>query len=173
MGIGNHDSDQEESDELEKAYWNLCAGGASQEGFWKIQSCDITIFGINTQCDGNVTHTATDPPCNSIKIVEFLKSIDKNRFVVATAHAPLCETPESKNAEYRCENAMTDEFERMGLTTTVSAHNHCCAFNGRMFITGAGGKSHYACSGWDWIDDAYLFMEYKVDKLDLHKEQQQ
>jgi hypothetical protein len=30
--------------------------------------------------------------------------------------------------------------------------------------------SHYACSGWEWIDDtkyAYLFMEYKENKLDF------
>ncbi len=60
---------------------------------------------------------------------------------------------------------MLDEFDRMGLTTAISAHNH-----GRMFIAGAGGRSHYACSGWDWIDDAKyanLFMEYKEDKLDF------
>jgi hypothetical protein len=31
--IGNHDSEQEQSEELEKSYWNLCAGGASLEGF--------------------------------------------------------------------------------------------------------------------------------------------
>ena len=168
--IGNHDSDQVESDALEKAYWNLCAGGASQGGFWKIQSGNITIFGINTQCDGSANHTATVPPCSSEEVIEFLKSIHKNRFVVATAHIPLCETPESKNAEYRCDNAMLEEFDRMGLTTAVSAHNHCSAFNGRMFIAGSGGRSHYACSGWNWIDDtkyAYLFMEYKQEKLDF------
>lgn len=56
------------------------------------------------------------------------------------------------------------------MTTRISADNHCSAFNGRMFIAGSGGRSHYSCSGWDWIDDtkyAYLFMEYKEDKLDF------
>jgi hypothetical protein len=31
-------------------------------------------------------------------------------------------------------------------------------------------RSHYACSGWDWIDDtkyANLFMEYKENKVDF------
>ncbi|MDQ5868305.1 MAG: hypothetical protein M3530_01105, partial [Thermoproteota archaeon] len=46
--IGNHDSDEMETNELERAYWSLCGGGSSQEGFWKIQAGDITIFGINT-----------------------------------------------------------------------------------------------------------------------------
>lgn len=95
--IGNHDSDEMETNELERAYWSLCGGGASQEGFWKIQAGDITIFGINTQCDGNSSHTATDPPCDTTRIIKFLENIDKNRFVVGTSHKPLCETPKSKS----------------------------------------------------------------------------
>lgn len=168
--IGNHDSDEVATDELEKAYWNLCGGGASQEGFWKIQAGDITIFGINTQCDGNKSHTATEPPCDITKIIKFLKDLDENRFVVATAHEPLCESPKAKNPEFKCNQAILNEFDRIGLTTAVGADNHCSAFNGKKFIAGSGGKSHYSCSGWDWIDDAnygYLFMKLKGDKLDF------
>ena len=168
--IGNHDSEEMETDELETAYWRLCGGGTSQEGFWKIQAGDITIFGINTQCDGNSSHTATDPPCDTTRIIKFLKDIDKNRFVIGTSHRPLCETPKSKSPEFKCNKAILDEFDRIGLTTKVGADNHCSAFDGRNFIAGSGGKSHYACSGWDWIDDAkyaYLFMKYNLDKLDF------
>ena len=56
------------------------------------------------------------------------------------------------------------------MTATVSADNHCSAYSDKKFIAGAGGRSHYACSGWDWMDDtkyAYLFMEYKENKLDF------
>jgi hypothetical protein len=168
--IGNHDSVEVMTDELERSYWNLCAGGASQEGFWKIQASDITLLGINTQCDGSINHTATYPPCGPERIIEFLKSIDKNRFVVATAHKPLCDTPKSKNSEFKCSKAMVNEFDRIGLTATVSGDNHCSAFKERKFIAGSGGRSHYACTGWDWIDDAnygYLFMKQKGDKLDF------
>ena len=31
--IGNHDSQAEGTDALEKLYWNLCAGGSSRQGF--------------------------------------------------------------------------------------------------------------------------------------------
>jgi hypothetical protein len=85
----------------------LCGGGASQGGFWKIQAGDITLFGINTQCDGNKSHTATEPPCDITRIIKFLKDLDKNRFVVATAHKPLCETPKAKNPEFKCNQANT------------------------------------------------------------------
>ena len=56
------------------------------------------------------------------------------------------------------------------MTATVSADNHCSAYSDKKFIAGAGGRSHYACSGWHWMDDtkyAYLFMEYKENKLDF------
>jgi hypothetical protein len=168
--IGNHDSEEEQTDQLEKEYWNLCAGGASQEGFWKIQSGDITILGINTQCDGYRNHTATEPPCDTEKIVEFLKSVEKNRFVIATAHRPLCDTPISKSPAFECNKAILDELDRIGVTAMVSADNHCSAFKEGKFIAGSGGRSHYSCSGWDWIDDtkyAYLFMEYKESNGDF------
>ena len=168
--IGNHDSEQEQSDQLEKSYWNLCAGGTSQKGFWKIRAGDISILGLNTQCDGNSSHTATEPPCDVGKIIKFLKEVDRTRFVVATAHRPLCDSPISKSPKFECNKQLLDEFDRLGVTATVSADNHCSAYNDKKFIAGAGGRSHYACSGWDWIDDtkyAYLFMEYKENKLDF------
>lgn len=65
---------------------------------------------------------------------------------------------------------MLDEFDRIGVTATMSAVDHCSAYSDKKFIAGAGGRSDYACSGWDWIDDtkyAYLFMEYKENKLDF------
>jgi hypothetical protein len=168
--IGNHDSEQEQSEELEKSYWNLCAGGASQEGFWKIRAGDISILGLNTQCDGDSNHTATEPPCDIGKIIKFLKEVDKTKFVVATAHRPLCDSPISKSPKFECIEVMLNKFGRIGVTAIVSADNHCSAYSDKKFIAGAGGRSHYACSGWDWIDNtkyAYLFMEYKENKLDF------
>lgn len=127
-------------------------------------------MGLNTQCDGNSSHTATEPPCDVGKIIKFSKEGDRTRFVVATAHRPLCDSPISKSPKFECNKQLLDEFDRLGVTTTVSADNHCLAYNDKKFIAGAGGRSHYACSGWDWIDDtkyAYLFMEYKENKLDF------
>jgi Calcineurin-like phosphoesterase len=168
--IGNHDSQAEETDALEKLYWNLCAGGTSRQGFWKLHAGAITILGINTQCDGNRNHTATEPPCDSRRILKFLKSVDRNTFVVATAHKPLCDSPKSKSPAFECDDDILEEFDRIGVTTTIGADNHCSAYNEGKFIAGSGGRSHYSCSGWDWIDDtkyAYLFMVYKDDKLDF------
>jgi hypothetical protein len=161
--IGNHDSEQEQSEELEKSYWNLCAGGASQEGFWKIRAGDISILGLNTQCDGDSNHTATEPPCDIGKIIKFLKEVDKTKFVVATAHRPLCDSPISKSPKFECIKVMLDEFDRIGVTATVSADNHCSAYSDK-FIAGAGGRSHYACSGWDWIDDTKYASFYGIQR---------
>jgi hypothetical protein len=168
--IGNHDSQAEQTDTLEKLYWNLCAGGISKQGFWQLHAGTVTILGMNTQCDGNRNHTATEPPCNIRRILKFLNTVDRNAFVVLTAHKPLCDSPKSKSPAFQCGDLMLEQFNRIGVTATIGADNHCSAYNEGKFIAGSGGRSHYSCSGWDWVDDtkyAYLFMVYKDGKLDF------
>lgn len=65
--------------------------------------------------------------------------VDRNAFVVVTAHKPLCDSPKSKSPVFECDNDILEEFDRIGVTTTIGADNHCSAYNEGKFIAGSGG----------------------------------
>ena len=163
--IGNHDSDEEEKDSVEKAYWSLCSPG---HGFWKVAIGPLTIIGLNTQCDGSKSHSADK--CSATTISKYLKTLKAdNKFMLTTSHKSLCESPKSKHTAYPCTKAMKGEFKRLGIDADIGAHNHCMASDGKgNFVSGAGGRSHYSCSGWKYTnskDFGYLVLEGFPDQL--------
>jgi Calcineurin-like phosphoesterase len=164
--IGNHDSEEEEKDSKEEAYWKLCSPG---QGFWNLKGGPLTIIGINTQCEGNPLFSKSN--CNSNTIGNYLKGIKKNEFVLTTSHKPLCDTPKSNHPAYTCTPAILSEFKRLNVDADIGAHNHCMATDGKgNFISGAGGKSHYSCSGWAFTnseDYGYLLLSVYKNKLDF------
>jgi hypothetical protein len=168
--IGNHDSDEEESDTTELNYWNLCSGGTIGQGFWKIIDGQLTIIGLNTQCDGNSGHSRAS--CNQATLSNYLSNLPAGNSVVIASHKPMCETPSSKHPAYSCTTALKNEFNRLH-EFSVAAHNHCMAWKigKNKALAGAGGRSTYDCSGsaW-WINDntyGYLLMTRKSSNLDF------
>ena len=164
--IGNHDSEEEEKDSTEEAYWKLCSPG---HGFWDLKGRTLTIIGVNTQCEGSTLLSKDN--CSSTTIANDLKDIKKNDFVITTSHKPLCETPTSKHPAYKCTSDMVREFKRLNVDADIGGHNHCMATDGKgNFVSGGGGKSHYKCSGWAFTNSevyGYLLLSVYENKLDF------
>ncbi len=168
--IGNHDSDEDESDTTELKYWNLCSGGTIGQGFWKVLDGQLTVVGVNTQCDGNSGHSRAS--CDKTTISNYLSTVPKDNSVIITSHKPFCETPLSKHTAFSCTSALNTEFNRLH-ELRVAAHSHCMAWKlgENKVLSGGGGRSHYDCSGstW-WINDntyGYLLMMKKNTYLDF------
>jgi len=168
--IGNHDSDEEETDTTELNYWNLCSGGTTGQGFWKVIVDQLTIVGVNTQCDGDSGHSRAS--CNKTTIANYLSTVGAGDSVIIASHKPMCETPSSRHAAFSCTSALNNEFNRLH-EFSIGAHNHCMAWKlgKNKAIAGAGGRSLYDCSGssW-WINDTsygYLLMTRKSTHLDF------
>lgn len=168
--IGNHDSDEEESDSTELNYWNLCAGGTTGQGFWKITDGPLTVVGVNTQCDGDSGHSRAT--CNKTTIANYLSTLPAGNAVIVAGHKPFCDTPTSRHSAFSCTTAINNQFNRLH-EFTVGAHNHCMAWKigKNKVLSGSGGRSIYDCSGssW-WINDTsygYLLMTRKTTHIDF------
>jgi predicted phosphodiesterase len=137
--IGNHDSEEEESATLESTYLNYFE---SNNGWWGFESGNhFLIVGMNTQRDWK---EGSDQ-------YEFVKSrVDHSnaKFKIIVSHKLFL----SPNSKHSAEAGMYSSYKSIidNVNAVVQANNHCMAFKDKFIVSGAGGRSHYDCSGQGW-----------------------
>jgi hypothetical protein len=157
--IGNHDSPEDGSEAIYREARALCGE------FWFEKVANSTLFiGFNTQ--GNLqTQLASAQALVSGADMEGIKN------VVLVSHKPCATPPKShhgveSNVKVFCDGVKSKLPSGINLYG-VAAHNHFMSqtADGKWFVSGAGGRSHYegqTGSGWDYFnnhDDGYLVMQ--------------
>ncbi|HEX6379472.1 MAG TPA: metallophosphoesterase [Nitrososphaeraceae archaeon] len=163
--VGNHDSDEDGSSELQNQTLELC------EDHWyrKIANDTSLLIGLNTNGD---TESQTKWGQSLVTNGTLMKGI-KNVFLLA--HKP-AHTPESHHPARDSTIVMLSGIES-NITKSIqvyeiSAHNHIMAesSNGRWFISGAGGRSHYdaeTSSEWSYVNTKnYGYLQIRINNTD-------
>jgi hypothetical protein len=158
--IGNHDAKEDgDSDPIVKEalaycgdHWTLAIGNGT------------LLIGMNTNGDIPSQITAIN---QALQIASGIKT------VVLISHKPCYTSPNShhpveSNIKTLCESLVNSIPQGLKVYY-VAAHNHQMAstVDGLKFVSGAGGRSHYACSTdniWNFCDDKnYGYLEMKID----------
>jgi hypothetical protein len=158
--IGNHDSTEDGSESIYRQAKAYCGD------IWFLKVANNTLFiGFNT--NGNLqTQLAT-----AQNYVSSGSQLDGVKNIVLVSHKP-CATPPGShhgvesNVKAFCDGVKSKLPAGVNLYL-VSGHNHFMSqtSDGKSFVSGAGGRSHYeggTGSGWDYFnnnDDGFLQMQ--------------
>ncbi len=164
--IGNHDSEED---------GNLIILNQTQEycgDHWyrKIANDTILLIGLNTNGD---TILQTKWGQSLVTNATLMKGI-KN--VLLLAHKPAHTPPEShhpaESSTIRMISNIEGNISKSIQVYEIAAHNHFMAesSDGRWFITGAGGRSHYEGTTnleWPFVNKIdYGYLQFKINNTD-------
>ena len=164
--IGNHDSEED---------GNLIILNQTQEycgDHWyrKIANDTILLIGLNTNGD---TILQTKWGQSLVTNAKWMKGI-KN--VLLLAHKPAHTPPEShhpaESSTIRMISNIEGNISKSIQVYEIAAHNHFMAesSDGRWFITGAGGRSHYEGTTnleWPFVNKIdYGYLQFKINNTD-------
>lgn len=163
--IGNHDSEEDGTSRLENKTLEYCG----DHWYRKIANDTTLLIGLNTNGD---TESQTKWGQSLVTNGTLMKGI-KN--VMLLAHKP-AHTPEShhpaRNSTIKMVLGIESNVSKSIEVYEISAHNHIMAesSNGRWFISGAGGKSHYegkSSSEWPFVNTkSYGYLQIRINNTD-------
>ena len=163
--IGNHDSEEDGTSRLENKTLEYCG----DHWYRKIANDTTLLIGLNTNGD---TESQTKWGQSLVTNETLMKGI-KN--VMLLAHKP-AHTPEShhsaRNSTIKMVLGIESNISKSIEVYEISAHNHIMAesSNGRWFISGAGGKSHYegtSSSEWPFVNTkSYGYLQIRINNTD-------
>jgi len=157
---GNHDSKEDGSAAIEKECLVYTGNSWNQ----KIANSTL-ILGFNTNGDIPTQLTAAKKLLSDTQFMSGIKNViavsHKNGHVFPNAHHPA----EAKDLYSQLESSISQGVKLY----EVNGHNHNLAqsTDGKWFISGAGGKSHYSCgtdSTWNYCNNsANGYLVFTID----------
>ncbi len=153
--IGNHDAPEDGSVTIYAEAKALCGE------VWITKIGQTAIVGFNSNGDINA-QLQTAKGYNYSDVNNVIISSHKPCNVFPNAHHPV-----ESNVKAFCDGLVPQLADKN--VYLVSAHNHNLASSadGKMFVSGAGGKSHYVCDTntiWNFCNNQkYGFLEFDID----------
>jgi len=163
--VGNHDSDEDGNSELQNQTLELCG----DHWYRKIANDTSLLIGLNTNGD---TESQTKWGQSLVTNGTLMKGI-KNVFLLAhkPAHTPESHHP-ARNSTIVMLSGIESNISKSVQVYEISAHNHIMAesSNGRWFISGAGGRSHYdgeTSQEWPYVNTKnYGYLQIRINNTD-------
>jgi hypothetical protein len=164
---GNHESANEDGSSSIESETKAFCGTA-----WRQTIRNTAVFGFNSNGNLDLTGPQYIGITKSLTNTTYMKNI-KN--VILASHKP-CETnPNSHHpVESKVKGFCDAVKSKVPSTATVymvaAGHNHVLAqkADGKAFISGAGGRSHYDCgtdSSWNYCNNTtYGYLNLKIDR---------
>ncbi|MGI0021253.1 MAG: metallophosphoesterase [Nitrososphaeraceae archaeon] len=138
--MGNHEDEKEEGNPiLDKQTSQYC----NDHWYRKIANNTTLLIGLNTNGDTKLQTKWGQSVVTNSTLMKGIKNI------MLISHKPALTPPEShhpaRNSTIRMISGIESNITKGIQIYEIAAHNHFMAesSNGRWFITGAGGKSHY------------------------------
>lgn len=163
--VGNHDSEEDGNSELLNQTLELCG----DHWYRKIANDTTLLIALNTNGD---TESQTKWGQSLVTNGTVMNGI-KN--VILLTHKP-AHTPEShhpaRNSTIIMLSGIESNISKTVQVYEVSAHNHIMAesSNGRWFISGAGGRSHYEGESsleWPYVNTKnYGYLQIRINNTD-------
>lgn len=164
--VGNHESANEDGNsELQNQTLELCG----DHWYRKIANDTSLLIGLNTNGD---TESQTKWGQSLVTNGTLMKGI---KSVFLLAHKP-AHTPEShhpaRNSTIVMLAGIESNISKSVQVYEISAHNHIMAesSNGRWFISGAGGRSHYdgeTSPEWPYVNTKnYGYLQIRINNTD-------
>jgi len=153
--IGNHESANEDGTQaLENEARQLCG----DSHVFKIGNTQIVAFNSNGDISGQINDVKT-------------KLINNVSNSIIISHKPCATSPNSHHPVEQSVKAFCDQVMPLlsGNKFGISGHNHQMAesTDGKWFVSGAGGRSHYVCNtdaSWNFCNNQkYGFLEFDID----------
>jgi hypothetical protein len=164
--VGNHESVNEDGNsELQNQTLELCG----DHWYRKIANDTSLLIGLNTNGD---TESQTKWGKSLVTNGTLMKGI-KNVFLLAhkPAHTPESHHP-ARNSTIVMLAGIESNISKSVQVYELSAHNHIMAesSNGRWFISGAGGRSHYdgeTSPEWPYVNTKnYGYLQIRINNTD-------
>jgi hypothetical protein len=164
--VGNHESANEDGNsELQNQTLELCG----DHWYRKIANDTSLLIGLNTNGD---TESQTKWGKSLVTNGTLMKGI-KNVFLLAhkPAHTPESHHP-ARNSTIVMLAGIESNISKSVQVYELSAHNHIMAesSNGRWFISGAGGRSHYdgeTSPEWPYVNTKnYGYLQIRINNTD-------
>ena len=163
--VGNHDSEEDGNLKILNQTLELCG----DHWYRKIANDTTLLIGLNTNGD---TKSQAKWGKSLVMNGTLMKAI-KNVFLLS--HKP-AHTPESHHPATNSTIMMLSDIENSISKSVrvyeISAHNHILAesSNGRWFISGAGGRSHYDATTsqeWPYVNTKdYGYLQIRINNAD-------
>jgi len=163
--VGNHDSEEDGNSELLNQTLELCG----DHWYRKIANDTTLMIALNTNGD---TESQTKWGQSVVTNGTLMNGIKNAIFL---AHKP-AHTPEShhpaRNSTIVMLSGIESNISKSIQIYEISAHNHIMAesSNGRWFISGAGGRSHYegeASQQWPYVNTKnYGYLQIRINNTD-------
>jgi hypothetical protein len=164
--VGNHESANEDGNsELQNQTLELCG----DHWYRKIANDTSLLIGLNTNGD---TESQTKWGKSLVTNGTLMKGI-KNVFLLThkPAHTPESHHP-ARNSTIVMLAGIESNISKSVQVYELSAHNHIMAesSNGRWFISGAGGRSHYdgeTSPEWPYVNTKnYGYLQIRINNTD-------
>jgi predicted phosphodiesterase len=163
--VGNHDSEEDGNAELLNQTLALCG----DHWYRKIANDTTLLIALNTNGDTELQTKWGQSLVTNGSLMNGIKN------VILLTHKP-AHTPESHHPARNSTIVMLADIESNISKTIqvyeVSAHNHIMAesSNGRWFISGAGGRSHYegeSSPEWSYVNTKnYGYLQIRINNTD-------
>lgn len=163
--VGNHDSEEDGNSKILNQTLELCG----DHWYRKIANDTTLLIALNTNGD---TKSQTKWGQSLVTNTTLMNQI-KN--VILLAHKP-AHTPEShhpaRNSTIVMLGGIESNISKSVQVYEISAHNHIMAEsnNGRWFISGAGGRSHYegeTSPEWPYVNTKnYGYLQIRINNTD-------
>ena len=163
--VGNHDSEEDGNSELLNQTLELCG----DHWYRKIANDTTLLIALNTNGD---TESQTKWGQSVVTNGTLMNGI-KNVFLLAhkPAHTPESHHP-ARNSTIVMLSGIESNISKSIQVYEISAHNHIMAesSNGRWFISGAGGRSHYegeTSQEWPYVNTKnYGYLQIRINNTD-------
>lgn len=163
--VGNHDSEEDGNPELLNQTLELCG----DHWYRKIANDTSLLIALNTNGDTKYQTKWGQSLVTNGTLMNEVKN------VILLAHKP-AHTPEShhpaRNSTIEMLSGIESNISKSVQVYEISAHNHIMAesSNGRWFISGAGGRSHYegqASPEWPYVNTKnYGYLQIRINNTD-------
>jgi predicted phosphodiesterase len=164
--IGNHDSEEDGNLVILNQTREYCG----DHWYRKIANDTTLLIGLNTNGDTNLQTKWAQSLVTNATLMKGIKN------VLLLAHKPAHTPPESHhpaiNSTIEMISAIESNISKSIQVYEIAGHNHFMAESndGRWFITGAGGRSHYegtTSSEWPFVNKVdYGYLQIRVNNTD-------